>query len=46
MITLDPLLIAIIVIVVLVVLFSGTCIKIVPQAEAVHDDEGCWCFVH
>ena len=34
MITLDPLLIAIIVIVVLVVLFSVTCIKIVPQAEA------------
>ena len=34
MFTLDPLLIAIIVIVVLVVLFSVTCIKIVPQAEA------------
>ena len=34
MITLDPLLIAIIVIVVLVVLFSVTCIKIVPQAQA------------
>ena len=34
MITLDPLLIAIIVIVVLVVLFSVTCIKIVPQAHA------------
>ena len=34
MITLDPLLIAILVIVVLVVLFSVTCIKIVPQAEA------------
>ena len=30
----DRLLIAIIVIVVLVVLFSVTCIKIVPQAEA------------
>ncbi|MCB7038817.1 SPFH domain-containing protein [Eggerthella sinensis] len=34
MFTLDPLLIGIIVVVVLVVLFSITCIKIVPQAEA------------
>ena len=30
----DPVLIALIVVVVLVVLFSVTCIKIVPQAEA------------
>ena len=25
---------------------DGVALRLLPQAEAVHDDEGCWCFVH